>query len=113
MVSKAVKKCLQLLESMFDLGFHMEISERDLKDLIAIQMGADKRTINKYLKMLTETLEFLKVCRRNREGKPIYRIEVEHVERFIDRFAKEEAKRLKQLTLLEIKCKEEEVLEKV
>ena len=113
MVSKAVKKCLRLLESMFDLGYHLEISERDLKDLIAIQMGADKRTVNKYMKMLTETLEFLKICRRNREGKPIYRIKVEHVERFIDRFAKEEAKRLKQLTLLEVKCREEEVIGKV
>ena len=113
MVSKAVRKCLQLLESMFDLGFHMEISERDLKSLIAIQMGADKRTINKYLKMLTETLEFLKVYRRNREGKPIYKIQIERVERFLNRFAKEEAKKLKQLTLLEIKRREEEVLKKV
>ena len=113
MVSRAVRNCLRLLESMFDLGFHMEISERDLKDLIAIQMGADKRTINKYLKMLTETLEFLKVYRRNREGKPIYKIQIECVERFLNRFAREEAKRLKQLTLLEIKRREEEVLEKV
>ena len=37
---------------------------------------------------------------------------IEKIENFIEKYAKEEAKRLKQLTLLEIKRREEEVLAK-
>ncbi|MHA1628739.1 MAG: hypothetical protein ACTSVS_00970, partial [Candidatus Heimdallarchaeota archaeon] len=73
---------------------------------------ADKRTVNKYLKMLTETLGFLEKKRRSILGIYIYQLNIEKIENFIEKYAKEEAKRLKQLTLLEIKRREEEVLAK-
>jgi len=81
----------------------------EVERLIKLHIGADKRTLKKYQKMLTEDLQFLTLNRRNLAGVPIYRLNIEVIEAFIAKHAKEELKRLRQLTLLELKQREEEV----
>jgi hypothetical protein len=41
-------------------GFRLQISQTEVERLIKIGIGADKRTVQKYVRMLTEDLGFLK-----------------------------------------------------
>lgn len=67
--------------------------------------------MQKYMnvKMLIEDLGFLKVVIKNAFGVYIYMIDVETVERYVSEHMKE---KLRQLTLLDLRLREEEWLEK-
>jgi len=67
--------------------------------LIKLHIGADKRTVKKYLKMLNEDLGFLKTVRKNPYGVIIYRIDIPTVERYLNEYMKD---KLKQLTFIDI-----------
>lgn len=95
MVSKAFRKCVELVEEMLGKGYTLQITSTEVERLIKIGVGADKRTVQKYLRMLTEDLEFLKVSAKNPLGVVIYRIDVEAIERFIGEHLKEKIKQLK------------------
>jgi DNA replication protein DnaD len=60
MVSKAFKKCVQLIEEMLNKGYTLQIPSTEVERLIKISIGAGKRTVKKYTQMLTEDLAFLK-----------------------------------------------------
>jgi len=109
MVSKAVRKCLEIVEHLLGMGYLLEVSHGEVERLIKLHIGADKRTLRKYLKMFTEDLQFLTLNRRNLAGVPIYRLNIEAIEAFLAKHVKEEVKRLRQLTLLKVKRREEEV----
>ena len=110
MVSKAFKKCVELVEEMLREGYRLQIPSTHVKKLIKIHIGADKRTIKKYMKMLIEDLGFLKVVTKNPFGIYIYRIDIETIEQYVSQHMKE---KLSQLTLLDLRLREEEVAEKV
>jgi len=59
MVSRAYRKCLLLIEKMVKHGFINQISKTELQKLISKYIGADQRTINKYLCVCVQ-FEFLR-----------------------------------------------------
>jgi|GEM_PF-2504133 hypothetical protein len=105
MVSKAFRKCVELVEEMLSKGFKLQISQTEVERLIKIGIGADKRTVQKYIKMLTEDLGFLKIAAKNPFGTVVYRIDVPAIEQFISQHLKE---KLKQLRLSDIRLKQDE-----
>ena len=110
MVSKAFRKCVELVEEMLSRGYTLQIPSSKVERLIKIGIGADKRTVRKYVQMLTEDLAFLKTVAKNPFGIVIYRIDVEAVEQFVSEHLKE---RLKQLRLSDIRLKSESLKEEV
>ncbi len=106
MVSKAFKKCVELVEEMISRGYRLQISSTEVERLIKIGIGADKRTVQKYMRMLTEDLAFLKTATKNPLGITIYRINVEAIEAFINQHLKE---KLKQLRLNDIRLKQNSI----
>jgi len=64
-ISKAFRKCVELVEEMLEKGYRLQISSTEVERLIKIGLGADKRTVQKYMRMLTEDLGFLKVSAKN------------------------------------------------
>jgi hypothetical protein len=110
LVSKAFKKCVELVEEMLREGYRLQISSTHVDRLIKIHIGADKRTIRKYMKLLTEDLGFLQTATKNPFGIYIYRIDIETIEQHISEHMKE---KLRQLTLLDLRVREEEAAEKV
>jgi len=54
MVSKAFRKCVELVEDMLSRGYKLQITSIEVEKLIKIGIGADKRTVQKYVRMLTE-----------------------------------------------------------
>ncbi len=60
--------------------------------------------------MLIEDLGFLKVVTKNPFGIYIYRIDIETIEHYVSEFMKE---KLRQLTLLDLRLREEDVAGKV
>ena len=110
MVSKAFRKCVELVEEMLRRGYTLQIPSSEVERLIKIEVGADKRTVRKYVQMLTEDLAFLKAVAKNPFGIVIYRIDVEAVEQFVSEHLKE---RLKQLRLSDIRLKSESLKEEV
>jgi len=109
-VSKAFKKCVQLVEEMLREGYRLQISSTHVDRLIKIHVGADKRTIRKYMRLLSEDLGFLQTVTKNPFGIYIYRIDIETIEQYVSEHMKE---RLRQLTLLDLRLREEEAAEKV
>jgi demethoxyubiquinone hydroxylase (CLK1/Coq7/Cat5 family) len=105
MVSKAFRKCVELVEEMLSKGFRLQISQTEVERLIKIGIGADKRTVQKYLKMLTEDLGFLKTAAKNPFGTAIYTIDVPAIEQFVSQHMKE---KLRQLRLSDIRLKQDE-----
>ena len=103
MVSKAFRKCVELVEEMLRRGYTLQIPSSEVERLIKISVGADKRTVRKYVQMLTEDLAFLKAVAKNPFGIVIYRIDVEAVEHFVSEHLKE---RLKQTRLSDIRLKQ-------
>ncbi len=103
MVSKAFRKCVELVEEMLRRGYTLQISSSEVERFIKIGIGADKRTVKKYVRMLTEDLGFLKAVAKNPFGIVIYRIDVEAVEQFVSEHLKE---RLKQTRLSDIRLKQ-------
>lgn len=93
---------------MLGRGFRVQIPSTEVERLIKIGTGADKRTVQKYMRMLTEDLAFLKTVATNQFGTVVYRIDVETIEAFMSEHLKE---KLKQLRLNEIRLNsiEEEV----
>jgi hypothetical protein len=84
----------------------VEIDTQKLrKKLIKMHIGADKRTIQKYVKMLTEDLEFLEPTAKNPLGIIIYKIDIQTTEQYVSEHLKE---KLRQLTLLDVRLKQEE-----
>jgi len=59
MVSKAFKTCLLLIEKMVKHNFVNQIGHADLEKLISKYIGADERTIEKYVSVCVQ-FEFLK-----------------------------------------------------
>jgi hypothetical protein len=80
-----------------------------LERLIEVHVGADKRTIQKYMKVLTEDLGFLETMAKNLLG-IYYRIDIEAIEQFVREHLKE---KLRQLTLLDLRLREREATGKV
>ena len=105
MVSKAFKKCVQLVEEMLREGYRLQISSTHVDRLIKIHVGADKRTVQKYMRLLTEDFGFLQTVTKNPFGIYIYRIDIETIEQYVSEHMKE---RLRQLTLLDLRLREEE-----
>jgi hypothetical protein len=105
LVSKAFKKCVQLVEEMLREGYRLQISSTHFEKLIKIHVGADKRTIRKYMKLLTKDLAFLETVTKNPFGIYIYRIDIETVEQYVSEHMKEG---LRQLKLPDLRLREEE-----
>jgi len=105
MVSKAFRKCVDLIEEMLREGYRLQIPSTHVERLIKIHVGADKRTIQKYMKMLTEDLGFLENTAKNSLGIIIYRINIQTIEQHVSEHLKE---KLRQLTLLDMRLKQEE-----
>ncbi|RLC80792.1 MAG: hypothetical protein DRI61_05010 [Chloroflexi bacterium] len=103
MVSKAFRKCVELVEEMLCRGYTLQIPSSEVERLIKIGIGADKRTVRKYMGMLTEDLGFLEVSARNPLGITIYRIDIPAVEQFVSKHMKE---KLRQLKLNDIRLKQ-------
>jgi hypothetical protein len=110
LVSKAFKKCVELVEEMLREGYRLQISSTHVDKLIKIHVGADKRTVQKYMRLLTEDLGFLQTVTKNPVGIYIYRIDIETIEHYVSEHIKE---RLRQLTLPDLRLREEEAAEKV
>ena len=110
MVSKAFRKCVELVEEMLKRGYTLQIPSSEVERLIKISVGADKRTVRKYVQMLTEDLAFLKTVAKNPFGIVIYRIDVEAVEQSVSEHMKE---KLRQLKLNDIRLKQNESLREV
>jgi hypothetical protein len=110
MVSKAFRKCVELVEEMLGRGYRLQIPSTEVERIIKIGIGADKRTIQKYLKMLTEDLGFLKTAAKNPFGIVIYRIDVEAIEQFVSQHLNE---KLRQLKLSDIRLKQDEEVKEV
>lgn len=110
MVSKSFKKCVELVEEMIREGYRLRIPSTHVGKLIKVYIGADKRTIQKYMRMLIEDLGFLKTVTKNPFGVYIYRIDIETIEQYVSEHIKE---KLRQLTLLDLRLREEEVAGKV
>ena len=110
MVSKAFRKCVELVEEMLGRGYRLQIPSTEVERIIKIGIGADKRTIQKYLKMLTEDLEFLKTAAKNPFGIVIYRINVGAIEQFVNEHLKE---KLRQLKLSDLRLKQNSIEEEV
>jgi hypothetical protein len=105
MVSKAFKKCVELVEEILREGYRLQIPSTHVEKLIKVHVGADKRTIQKYMKMLTEDLGFLEATAKNPLGIIIYRIDIPTIEQYVSEHLKE---KLRQLTLLDVRLKQEE-----
>jgi len=105
LVSKALKKCVELVEEMLREGYRLQISSTHVDRLIKIHVGADKRTVQKYMRLLTEDFGFLQTVTKNPFGVCIYRIDIETIEQYVSEHMKE---RLRQLTLLDLRLREEE-----
>jgi len=58
MVSKAFKTCLLLIEKMVKHGYIHQINKEDLGKIISMYVGADDRTIEKYVRVCVQ-LELL------------------------------------------------------
>jgi len=110
MVSKAFKKCIELIEEMLGEGYRLQITSLEVEKLIKISIGADKRTVQKYTRILTEDLAFLKTVTKNQFGIVIYKINIEAIEQFINEHLKE---KLKQLRLSDIRLKQEIIKKEV
>jgi demethoxyubiquinone hydroxylase (CLK1/Coq7/Cat5 family) len=110
MVSKAFTKCVELVEEMLGRGYRLQISSTEVERLIKIGIGADKRTVQKYMRMLTEDLGFLKIAAKNPFGVVIYRIDVEAIEQFVNEHLKE---KLRQLKLSDMGLKQNSIEEEV
>lgn len=110
MVSKAFKKCVEFVEDMLREGYRLQISSTHVDRLIKIHVGVDKRTVQKYMKLLSEDLEFLQTVTKNPLGIYIYKIDIETIEQYVSEHMKE---RLRQLTLPDLRVREEGVAEKV
>jgi len=59
MVSKAYRKCLLLIEKMVKHNYVNQIDKQELEKLISMYIGADPRTIDKYVSVCVQ-FEFLK-----------------------------------------------------
>jgi hypothetical protein len=103
MVSKAFRKCVELVEEMLSRGYKLQITSAEVEKLVKIGIGADKRTVQKYVRMLTEDLAFLKTVTKNPFGIVIYRIDIEAIEQFLGEHFKE---KLRQLRLSDIRLKQ-------
>jgi len=103
MVSKAFRKCVELVEEMLREGYRLQIPSTHVEKLIKIGIGADKRTIQKYMKMLTDDLGFLETTAKNPFGVVIYRIDIPTIEQFVSQHLKE---KLRQLKLNDIRLKQ-------
>ena len=108
MVSKAFRKCVELVEEMLKKGYRLQITSTEVERLIKISIGADKRTVQKYVQMLTEDLGFLKISTKNPFGILIYRIDIATVEKFVNEHLKE---RLRQVKLSGLGLKHRERVE--
>lgn len=78
-MSEAFTKCVELVEEMIREGYRLQIPSTHVEKLIKVHIGADKRTLQKYMKMLVEDFAFLKVVTKNPFGIYIYRIDIETV----------------------------------
>ena len=105
-MGKAFRRCVELVEGILGEGYRLQIPSTYVEKLIKVHVRADKRTIQKYLKMLTEDLGFLETTAKNPFVIYIYRIDIETIEQFVSEHLKE---KLRQLTLFDARLREEEV----
>jgi len=105
LVSKAFRKCVELVEEMVKEGYRLQIPSTHVERLVKVNVGADKRTVQKYLKLLIDDLGFLKTVAKNPVGIYVYRIDIDTIEHYIGEYMKE---KLSQLTLLDPQLRERE-----
>jgi len=110
MISRAFRKCVELVEEMLGRGYRLQIPSTEVERLIKIGVGADKRTVQKYMRMLTEDLGFLKTAAKNPLGVVIYRIDVEAIEQFVGEHLKD---KLRQLKLSDIRLEQNSIEKEV
>ncbi|MCW4046571.1 MAG: hypothetical protein NWE99_03290 [Candidatus Bathyarchaeota archaeon] len=106
MVSKAFRKCVEIIEEILKQGYRLQIPSTHIERIIKLHIGADKRTIEKYTRMLTEDFHFLETTAKNPLGITIYRIDIPTIEQHVSEHMKE---KLRQLTLLDVRLRGEEV----
>lgn len=87
MVSRAFKTCLMLVEEMVKQRYFPQINEAMVKRLIIKHVGADDRTVQKYLRLLVD-FAFL-FPEQKRGDEVIYRLNLARLD-------------VKQLTLLDV-----------
>lgn len=110
MVSKAFKKCVELVEAMISRGYMLQTTSTEVERLVKMHIGADKRTVQKYTRILTDDLAFLKTTAKSPFGTVIYTIDVEAIEQFINEHLKE---KLNQTRLSDIKLKQDSIEKEV
>jgi hypothetical protein len=98
-VSKAFRKCVELVEEMVREGYRLQIPSTQVEKLVRIRVGADKRTVQKYVKLLSEDMGFLETTVKNPSGICIFRINIETIERFVSEHLKEKYRRPELLDL--------------
>ena len=54
MVSRAYRTCLELIEKMVKHGYIHQISRGDVAKIISRYVGADERTIDKYVRVCVQ-----------------------------------------------------------
>jgi len=76
MVSKAYKTCLLLIEKMVKHNYVNQIDKAEVEKLISMYIGADKRTIEKYVSVCVQ-FEFLKPHLFQKKGEvSVYKIDL-------------------------------------
>jgi len=73
MVSKAYRKCLLLIEKMVKHGYGNQIDQEELEKIISMYIGADQRTVKKYVRVCVQ-LEFLEPHILRRGKVSVYKI---------------------------------------
>lgn len=73
MVSKAYRKCLLLIEKTVKHGYGNQIDQEELEKLIAMYIGADPRTIEKYVRVCVQ-FKFIEPHILKKGTLPVYRI---------------------------------------
>jgi hypothetical protein len=58
--SIAWKRCIQIIKTARANGYELQIPARELRKIVMVEIGADERTVQKYMEILKQ-LEFIKV----------------------------------------------------
>ena len=82
MTSRGFKNCVQLIEEMVKKGYLAQISESHVEYFIMRNVGADPRTIKKYLELLIE-FDFLRFFKKSLDGLVIYQVNLAKVSPFV------------------------------
>jgi thiaminase len=96
MVSRAYKSCLLLTEKMVKHGFLRQINREDLAKIISRYIGADERTIDKYVRVCVQW----QLLTPHPQTKNVFYINLEHAAKEMKQVFN---RPMKQLTLQQAK----------